>query len=469
MGEAARSYRWLLWVALVVMVLTAGLSPVAPWGSGIAARDSSAFLYVGKVWAETGQGYVAAWDNKGPALFGLEALAHLVSPRLGLGSWILDLLSYCGTVLILGPVLRRLFGDLVAGWSVLLMSATLAVTVQMGNYTEGFCLPLIAAGIWLSMREKQNWGTWLACAALILVAGLMRVNNGVGLALICFLGPWLAGLDGRKFRWEVAGLGALLLVGFLAGYRGVMGSREYDEMVYAMWGFNQSYASVGITGKFQAILQVFFNLSNPVLLVGILAIPFAKGIDRRVWMWFGIFWVQVVAMGIGGRTYMHYSVVFLPIAAVLIGFVLSHFEKILRSRTWLVVLVVLGVLLPFALGLVAWKRGDRDDAGVRATVAALKGVEGKTLYVWGHQASINLLDGRRWRSPMFADTAFRIPHPRRGEYVREFCELWRADAPEVVVFQQPVDDLAALGVDVERYEVLPKQFEGQWRIGVLQK
>jgi hypothetical protein len=469
MEEGARQYRWLLWAALVVMVATAGLSPVAPWGSGIPARDSSAFLYVGKVWAETGQGYVAAWDNKGPALFGLEALAHLVSPRLGLGSWILDLLSYCGTVLILGSVVRRLFGDLVAGWSVLLMSATLAVTVQMGNYTEGFCLPLIAAGIWLSVREKQNWLHWLACATLILVAGLMRVNNAVGLALICFVGPMLLGLEGRKLRWEVAGIGVLLLVGFLAGYRGVMGSREFDEMVYAMWGFNQSYASVGITGKFQAILQVFFNLTNPVLLVGILAIPFAKGMDKRVWLWFGIFWLQVVAMGIGGRTYMHYSVVLLPIAAVLMGFVLSHFEKVLRSRVWLGVLVVLGVLLPYALGVAAWKRGDRDDAGVRATVAALKGVEGRSLYVWGHQASINLLDGRRWRSPMFAESVFLIPNPRRGEYVREFVELWRADPPEVVVFQREQENLEDLGVDVGRYEVLPERFEGQWRIGVLRR
>ena len=464
MEDGARQYKWLLWAALVVMVATAGLSPLAPWGNGIPARDSSAFLYVGKVWAETGQAYVAAWDNKGPALFGLEALAQMLSPRLGLGAWILDILSYCGAVLILGSALRRMFDDVLAGWSVLLVSATLAVTVQMGNYTEGFCLPLIAAGIWLSAREKQNWLTWLACAGLILVAGLMRVNNAVGLALICFFGPMLFGLEGRKVRWEVAGIGILLLVGFLAGYRGVLGAREYDEMIYAMWGFNQSYASVGITGKGEAILQVFFNLTSPVLLVGVLVSGFARG---RAWGWLAVFWVQVVAMGIGGRTYMHYSVILLPIAAVLLGFMFTRFDGVLRSRGWQVALVVLGVLLPFGLGVAAFQRGDRDDESVRATVSALRGVEGETLYVWGHQASIHLLDGRRWRSPMFAESVFLIPNPRREQYVREFVELWRVDPPEVVVFQQDIARLEELGVDTGRYEILPESVAGQWSVGVL--
>jgi hypothetical protein len=62
-----------------------------------------------------------------------------------------------------------------------------------------------------------------------------------------------------------------------------------------------------------------------------------------------------------------------------------------------------------------------------------------------------------------------IPNPRRGEYVREFVELWRADPPEVVVFQRELENLEDLGVDVGRYEVLPERFEGQWRIGVLRR
>ncbi len=470
MDEDVRQFKWLIWASLFVMVATAGLSPLAPWGSGIPARDSAAFLYVGKVWAETGQGYLGAWDNKGPALFGLEALLHMVSPRLGLGVWVFEVICYCATALLLGSALRRMFDETVAGWATLVASATLCVTLQMGNYSEGFCLPLIAGAIWLVAHEKRGWWVWLSCAVMILVAGLMRVNNAVGLAMICFFAPMLYKDSAEKtVRWQVALIGCVLLGVFVESYRGVMGQREFREMAYAMWEFNRSYSSASVGERLYAILKVFLNLTNPVLLVGILAFTLAKGIDKKVWGWQGIFWVQVVALGIGSRTYMHYSVILLPTTAVLMGFVFSHFSRLLESRVWLVTIAILGVGLPFAIGVNTDLKGDAEDDEVRATVAALRDVDGETLYVLGHQASIYLLDGRRYESPMFADSVFQIPNNRREEYLREFGELVRRNPPDVIVFQRTPEEMRAMGLGdvVARYEVLPVAVEGQWPVGVL--
>jgi hypothetical protein len=132
---------------------------------------------------------------------------------------------------------------------------------------------------------------------------------------------------------------------------------------------------------------------------------------------------------------MHYSVIILPLSAILLALSFKFEEQTIKPHTVLsTCFTLVGIVLPTILGVrAAISLGDPETRVIK-TVADLKSVPGTSLFVWGHQANILLLDGRSYGSRFYTCAGLTTPHPRREEWIAELSSLLSKSAPDILVF-----------------------------------
>ena len=111
------------------------------------SRDGGFFLYAGQQILNGKIPYLDFWDNKGPAIFYINALGLWLGSGSRWGVWSLEFLCIFGTLLILYRALSKRLGFGAALFGVMMAGLGLRVALGYGNYTEEYALLFNAVGL----------------------------------------------------------------------------------------------------------------------------------------------------------------------------------------------------------------------------------------------------------------------------------------------------------------------------------
>ena len=259
-----RKYRptlaaWLVCVlfAALVLVFCTGTSPLY---NGHDWTDPNTYLTVGRGLLRGTVPYRDLFDHKGPLLYFIFALGALLHPTGFFGVFFLQVISL-GTALFffygLGLMLLKSAPRAAVCAAVLpffVLTAGIYYLPDLLDYgggsAEEFCLPLLAAALWLSARceLRGSWGKrpMLAMGVLAGCVALIKFNLvlfWVGLLLPVFL-RFLVRRQWKEFLtsalWGALGVGIALAPYLL--YALATGSLDDFFRVYIR--FNSTYAAV---------------------------------------------------------------------------------------------------------------------------------------------------------------------------------------------------------------------------------
>ena len=219
MRKHASSIRiWLVCLAMsaALLLLCSQCSPLYPtnvWG------DANCLLTVGRVMRAGGVLYRDIYEQKGPTLYLIHALAACMSDSSFLGVYVMEVLSLTATLGLACRMLMRRVRAALAVPAVWLTAALVLIgqAFSRGDSAEEFCLPLLMAAVYIVFCEYgTRRGPMRARALLVcgLLAGVVATIKFTVLGL--FLG--LCAAEGVLALREGGLLRALRSAGvFLAG------------------------------------------------------------------------------------------------------------------------------------------------------------------------------------------------------------------------------------------------------------
>jgi hypothetical protein len=214
------------------------------------SRDGGFFLYAGGQILNGKIPYLDVWDNKGPAIFYINALGLWMGSGSRWGVWAVEFLCLFGTFLIMYRTLSKRWGGGAALFGVTMAGLGLRVALGFGNYTEEYALPFNAAGLYLFLtmvdkEQERNYWKYFWIGALFGLSFAFRANNIGGLFGI-LIAVFLFYLFKRNFV-ETVKIILVTLAGFMVplllwtGYFALLGGVK--EMIYGSITFNFSYSA----------------------------------------------------------------------------------------------------------------------------------------------------------------------------------------------------------------------------------
>ena len=343
---------------LLVLFLLAGMlvcstatSPLYPHNF---SYDSAFFRFIGHEIVRGKTPYTDVWDHKGPVLFFIQALGAS-GDITNKGKNILFLLQTVSVILsaffmykAYRAAVRDRANTLKFTAYLVCVSAVFSLTIEGGNLSEEWCLPMACCSFWLMTSYAVNaaddplhpqryaffHGINFALMALI------RINNALpvcaGLAMI---GLYLI----YKKQWRnlfsniifgILGIAAVVIPVFLWFYfRGALG-----EMLYAAFGFNLNYAQIR---SYYPYTGTEFIIRYLPVISAILIFILHRIHKRRISL---MDLINMAALAVSiwmlteSNAYLHYFTVFLPVLFL----VFIHYADRLHGFTLLILLTLCG-------------------------------------------------------------------------------------------------------------------------------
>lgn len=173
--------------AIILMLIAAGFtSPLYPYYTG---RDSSTFLVMARGILNGKLPYLDLFDHKGPIFYWMESFGYLFGGRIGV------FIFQCILMLLDLYWIRRLSTLFCTDFSInsIAFYSTFLYLFQHGNLTEEFCMPMILAGLYFTLRfllsedERHVPGVAYVYGILLGLIAFIRLNNAIRLCalLLC--------------------------------------------------------------------------------------------------------------------------------------------------------------------------------------------------------------------------------------------------------------------------------------------
>ncbi len=221
-------------LALLIIVLTFIVLSQANPGMNVPSRDYGIFSYIGQQIVLGKLPYKDAWDHKPPAIFYVDALGLWAAHGLRWGIWAIEFICLAAAIWLSYLLIKKLWGVFPALCAIAIWIFGLNITLQGGNITEEFPLPLhfLALILFLRLAESpDNFWDGLIIGLAFSISFLFRANNAmVETAIVLTL--WLIWIIQRNFRvllrqmiWMAVGaliaaadhVHLFLVVGYLQG------------------------------------------------------------------------------------------------------------------------------------------------------------------------------------------------------------------------------------------------------------
>lgn len=307
------------------------------------SRDGGFFLYAGGQVLRGKIPYLDVWDNKGPAIFYINALGLWLGGGSRWGVWVVEFLCIFGMLLILYRVLSRRWGVGAALFGVTAAGLGLRMALGYGNYTEEYALLFNAVGLYLFLSmvdsERNDW-KYFWIGALFGVSFSFRANNIGGFFAMLFA-VFLFYLFKRNFI-EALRIILVSLAGFAVplllwtGYFALLSGAA--EMIYGSITFNFSYAAAkdrawfdifGGFGRYGISWYGWLTLFGWLALIVRAAISFMQK-KLSLFETYLLFWfpIEVLLSNLSGRSFTHYYISWTLAMAVYSAFVFAEFWQI---------------------------------------------------------------------------------------------------------------------------------------------
>ena len=189
-------------LALLIVVLTLIVLSQANPGLSLPDRDYGIFSYIGQQIVLGKLPYKDAWDHKPPAIFYVDALGLWMAHGLRWGIWTIEFICLAVAIWLSYALIQKLWGVFPALCAIAIWVSSLNITLQGGNITEEFPLPLhfLALILFLRLAESpDNVLDGLIIGLAFSISFLFRANNAmVETAIVLTL--WLIWIIQRNFR-----------------------------------------------------------------------------------------------------------------------------------------------------------------------------------------------------------------------------------------------------------------------------
>jgi hypothetical protein len=330
----------LLQLMILLAVVLAVLSPVAPLYQPITERDQGVYLYTGQQILDGGIPYRDVWDHKGPLIYYIYALGLWIT-HSAWGVWFVEALFLFLAGVSGFLAMRMVFAPAIAFFTTILWLAALPQVLDHGGTVEEFSLPFQFAAIYFFLRsEKKINGYWnelivgiTAALAFSLRPNNIGVHTAIGLVLL-FTALFSPGERARSLkRITAAAVGSAVVFSLIAIYFAI--NRSLGYLLDSVFIFNYYYSrldafswqaltkgyermpllvSLGAAGLAGLILYLYGNWKQkekePCIMIQLAFLTLA------------VVPIQLYLSLMSGRKYLHYYIAWLPVLALLAGFLI---------------------------------------------------------------------------------------------------------------------------------------------------
>lgn len=431
------------------------------------SRDGGFFLYAGDQILDGKIPYLDVWDNKGPAIFYINALGVWLGGGSRWGVWFVEFLCILGTLFILYRDLSKRWGLGAALFGVTMAGLGLRVALGYGNYTEEYALVFNAVGLslFLSMvDDKRSDWKYFWIGALFGLSFSFRANN-IGGLFAMFGAVFLFYVFKRNFAEalriilvSLAGFAALLLL--WTGYFALLGGAA--EMIYGSITFNFSYSAAkdrGWLDLFGGFGRYGMSWYGWLTLLGWLALVVRAGFSFKqkklslfetyLLLWFPI---EVLLSNLSGRNFTHYYISWALAVAVYCSFLFAELWQIAfktlslqwwNERAGLYASAAL-ILALFAISPSAWTRYGKTVGQLFNPIGGMEYIDPLSAYVrentqpddlvltWYPERGINFVSGRT--SPVkYTNYPLFIAESLTEEIESTYVENLITNRPELIL------------------------------------
>lgn len=326
------------WTFVVLVYVVARLGTwVYPFDS-----DHWIFWYVGKIWAQGGTMYVAAWDHKPPLIFvfnGLMSLAfggNLIWHRILFTVLsIIDIALFWKLLKLVLPDLRVNNTDIAARVGLLLYVfwRNLSQFTSSGNNTENFGLIFFLGMLisYLSFRKDQKWWKMLFSGACFSMLFFLKGNFlllGVALGMVLLIDNWKS--IHKFFGYGILFVTPLLLqASFWAYYFFSKGA--LNDFFIASFQFSAKYSSSAWKGGLSdmSTFYILLAVASPLIIIG--PVLFIADIWKNRTTEY-LFWVLMLISGsfaffAVGVPYLYYFEIMMPVYVLVATYLIFREQK----------------------------------------------------------------------------------------------------------------------------------------------
>lgn len=411
---------------LFLMLFSYSTSPCFPWSFG---WDSAFFQLVGRGMAEGKLPYRDFFDMKGPWLFLIQYMGIILGKY---GIFLLQCIALIMDLLLCVKCNFKFFGGGYKNSIILILPflIVMSITMEGGNLTEEWCLPLLLLCLYLALNflygNKEKHSYIYACIYGISFGfiALVRITNAT---LVCaILLSVTVELIQRKEWKNLIGNAILFLVGILVSalipivFFGQY--HELKEMLYSTFVFGFIYGTEGFGYGTGAPFML-------LLILPVLGLIFTK--EKRISIWILIISNTVgmlVTLGMGNSTLHDYMLV---IPAMMLGIWMLN-EEFRKNRLKKEVYLVVGMIgsitmlypcykLPYVIKSLKEQSSEEVKAEVENIIelADIVSKEGGDS-VWGYEVPL--------RGYIISDM---MPHSRYCGWQEHYMELSTEIAAEI--------------------------------------
>ena len=329
-------------LALLIIVLSFIVLSQANPGLSLPDRDYGIFSYIGQQIVLGKLPYKDAWDHKPPAVFYVDALGLWAAHGLRWGIWAIEFICLAAAIWLSYLLIKKLWGVFPALCAIAIWIFGLNITLQGGNITEEFPLPLHFLALILLLRlaeSPDNFLDGLIIGLAFSISFLFRANNAmVETAIVLTL--WLIWIFQRNFRvllrqmvWM--GIGALIPILITSIYFWALGI--FKAMYDASITYNVIYSETNFNGA-SGLVAGLQNLGIPAW-IGLIGYGIVLVLLIRQWRAKVKPSAMLIFLLIGcpfavavtdpaQRNYGHYFVNWLPFIALLAGLIFYSIQNL---------------------------------------------------------------------------------------------------------------------------------------------
>jgi hypothetical protein len=447
----------------LLLVVFAVLAPVAPLYQPIPDRDQGVYLYVGQQILDGDIPYRDVWDHKGPLVYYINALGLSLTNSTW-GVWFLEVIFLFLAAVSGFLAMRMVFDPATAFSTTVLWLVTLPQVLDHGNTVEEYSLLFQFAAIYFYMRpEKSTRGYWneILVGVMSALAFSLRPNNiGVHLAIGLILAGAALFFPKERIlnlkRIVAVAVGSAIVFGVIGIYFAANQSLRY--LFDTVFVFNYYYSRLD-TFSWEALTKGYSRLTLLVLLgaaglVGLIIYLYGywkqakKESDIKVrfaFLTLAVVPIQLYLSLMSGKKYLHYYTAWLPVLALLVGFLIflvvqlagktfpTIRKNILSALVAISLVLAFGVkpiinMLPHLTTLVRTIWSEKSlpppnysavEQGVYVEYILNHTQPGDYVLIWGNESVYNFLTERKSPSRFVYTYAFGVPNYVSQEMVDE--------------------------------------------------
>ncbi|MCI0552077.1 MAG: glycosyltransferase family 39 protein [Anaerolineae bacterium] len=457
--------RWAKWALLGVFVAPILSNPMFDY----TGRDSGIFLYIGSLVLKGKIPYLAAWENKGPLVFYIDALGIFLGNGSRWGVWLMEFLFLFAGIVLSYKILRQLMGEIPAWVGSFIWISVAGNVLSGGNYTEEYSLlfAFVAAfGFLKSLEQPLSIGHLLLIGVSLGLNILLRPNNismqvavlGAYFVLAVLSGEWR--LLFKRMIWIFLSSSlVILLAGFYFYMQGAL-----SDMIDAVLIFNYQYSDnptlpkvlTGIEIASTTIGIIFIVLAVMGYIFSLFSLLKREALNTvlgRFLIVLIIGWpLETLLSTLSGRNYIHYFILWAPYVGLLGGYAVYVLLRFLSNRlvsnpekyTSYIVAVLL--LISVIGNMDAWKKYGNALAGVLSSPQAeldyrhpvASYIEANTspgdkVLVWGFRPVINFMAGRESPATYLPYPLSHVESGLTHQWAEEFYQQITSEPPIMIV------------------------------------